>query len=228
MIPTRYAVLVDGAFFLRKLGEKLKRDTSVRRDRSSSTYLDASRAGNAIHELIARAELERDRLLRIYFYDAPPATGTLLHPISKDRTDLTKTPVFERRTRFLEQLELQPDIALRLGSTEVQGWKLGTAALRSIVKNPRALQCDDLVPNITQKGVDLRMGLDLARLALGRLVDQVVVVTGDSDLVPAFRFVRREGLRVILGTLGHGVKQQLKAHADRVIEYCPTGQESAA
>lgn len=44
-----------------------------------------------------------------------------------------------------------------------------------------------------------------------------MAVTGDSDLVPAFEFARREGLRVFLCHLGHGIKRELKAHADRTM-----------
>ena len=73
------------------------------------------------------------------------------------------------------------------------------------------------MPAIEQKGVDLRIGLDIARLALTRSVDVIVAVTADSDLVPAFKFARREGLRVFLCHLGHGIKRQLRAHADRTI-----------
>jgi len=90
--------------------------------------------------------------------------------------------------------------------------------MRHIVKNgARAIQANDLIPNIEQKGVDLRIGLDIARLSLGKLVDIIVVVTGDSDMVPAFKFARREGVRVYLDHLGHGVKRTLKAHVDVVL-----------
>ncbi len=47
--------------------------------------------------------------------------------------------------------------------------------------------------------------------------DVIVTVTGDSDLVPAFKFARREGLRVFLCHLGHAIKRQLHAHADRTM-----------
>jgi uncharacterized LabA/DUF88 family protein len=70
---------------------------------------------------------------------------------------------------------------------------------------------------IEQKRVDLRIGLDIARLALTHAVDVIVTVTADSDLVPAFKFARREGLRVFLCHLGHGIKRQLRAHADRTL-----------
>jgi len=62
------------------------------------------------------------------------------------------------------------------------------------------------------------MVVSSSRLALLHLVDAVVVVTADHDLVPAFRFARREGLRVYLDHLGATfVHRDLIAHADRVL-----------
>jgi uncharacterized LabA/DUF88 family protein len=64
--------------------------------------------------------------------------------------------------------------------------------------------------------------MDMARLALREMVRAAVVVTSDSDFVPAFKFVRREGMRVILATLGHkSLRVQLKEHADVVIDALP-------
>lgn len=60
--------------------------------------------------------------------------------------------------------------------------------------------------------------MDMARLALREQVRAVVVVTGDSDFVPAFKFVRTEGVRVILEPLGHNVRLELKQHADLVLD----------
>jgi uncharacterized LabA/DUF88 family protein len=81
-----------------------------------------------------------------------------------------------------------------------------------------------LVPDISQKGVDLRIGLDIATLAFRRIVDTIVVVAGDSDLVPAFKLARREGLRVYLVTYGHNVTSELSAHVDDMLEctFSPT------
>ncbi len=84
-------------------------------------------------------------------------------------------------------------------------------------KNPREIVANDLIPDIKQKGVDIRIGMDIASLAVKRIVDTLVLVTGDSDFVPAMKFARKEGLRVYLETLGHGVRRQLKVHADYVL-----------
>ena len=63
----------------------------------------------------------------------------------------------------------------------------------------------------------MRIGMDMARLALRDLVRQVVVVTGDSDFVPAFKFVRREGVRVILDLMGENGRVELKQNSDIVL-----------
>ncbi len=73
------------------------------------------------------------------------------------------------------------------------------------------------MPNVEQKGVDFRIGLDIARLSLQRLVEVIVLITGDSDFTPAMKFAHREGVRVYLDHMGHGVKRELKVHADLIL-----------
>lgn len=70
---------------------------------------------------------------------------------------------------------------------------------------------------MAQKGVDIRIGLDIAWIAIKGLADVLVLVTGDSDFVPAMKFARKEGLRVYLDAMGHGIRRELKAHADLVL-----------
>lgn len=63
----------------------------------------------------------------------------------------------------------------------------------------------------------MRIGLDCAALALKRQVHAVVLVTGDSDMVPAMKLARREGLRVYLHTMGQPIIRHIKTHADILI-----------
>lgn len=163
------------------------------------------------------SELTGLSLLRIYFYDAPPATSTAINPLNGQSVNLGRTETHGQRTRFLDELELRPNIALRRGELSVHGWRVRKGALKEIARSRRLLCGDDLELHLEQKGVDLRIGLDIARLALRRLVEVLVVVTGDSDMVPAFKFARREGLRVLLDHLGGPVKRDLKAHVDVVL-----------
>jgi len=205
-LSNRYAILIDGAFFFRKLWSTLKRRPEI-----ADVMAECMRIRN--HTLV-----ERHDLLRIYYYDAFPATGTIKNPISGVSTNLGETEVFRKNMAFLQSLELQPDISLRRGETAARGWNLGPKAIRDLSNERRELVADDFVPNIEQKGVDLRIGLDIARLSLRSLVQEIVVVTGDSDLVPAFRFARREGVRIYLCHMGHGVVRDLKAHTDAILD----------
>jgi uncharacterized LabA/DUF88 family protein len=156
-------------------------------------------------------------LLRIYFYDAQPASGTTVNPISGEKTNPGATKTHALNMALQQKLELRPNFALRLGEAAVHAWKWGSKAIKYLGAAPGAPTADDFVPNIEQKGVDLRIGLDIARLALGHIVDVIVVVTGDRDFVLAFKFARREAVRVYLEHMGHGVKRDLKAHADIVL-----------
>ncbi len=141
----------------------------------------------------------------------------IFNPISKHALALGATKVHSQHADLLLELERMEDFALRLGETNVTGWKVGNRAFRQLVRAPRSLRAEDLVPAVEQKGVDLRIGLDIARLALTHAVDAIITVTADSDLIPAFKFARREGVRVFLCSLAHGIKRQLRAHADRAL-----------
>ncbi len=96
-------------------------------------------------------------------------------------------------------------------------WRIKPNVARDLIKAPRQLTDNDFDLAVEQKGVDMRVGLDIARLALREMVRAVIVATGDSDFVPAFKFARREGVKVILDPMGHNVRVELKQHADVVI-----------
>jgi uncharacterized LabA/DUF88 family protein len=97
-------------------------------------------------------------------------------------------------------LVLKPHFALRIGDTRLspQRWKIKPRVTKELIAQPRQLADTDFDLDLSQKGVDMRIGLDMARLALRETVRTVVVVTGDSDFVAAFKFARREGVKIIL------------------------------
>lgn len=201
----KYAVMIDGGFLTKVLEARLRKFPSA-------TDVDAECKRIREHPSLAGRDL-----LRVYFYHAPPASEILTNPVDGSQVDLGQTVVASRHQSLFDTLELRPDFALRMGETVVHGWKLGAKALVSMAKNPRQPAARDFVPNIEQKGVDLRIGLDIARLSLRSLVDIIVVVTGDSDFVPAFKFARREGIRIYLDHMGHGVRRELKVHTDLIL-----------
>ena len=161
-------------------------------------------------------------LFRVYYYDAPPLGGQKTNPLSRDRYDFGGHSVHAQNARLQEALALTADFAVRRGETVFRGWKLRDQTLDELKLTTRPLTANDLAPDIEQKGVDLRIGLDVASLAVKRIVDTIVLVTGDSDLVPAMKFARREGTRVYLDTMGHGVRRSLKEHADYMFNSTPS------
>lgn len=74
-----------------------------------------------------------------------------------------------------------------------------------------------------QKGVDLRIGLDLATHGRNRVVDVIYLVSGDDDLTEAVEEAQGHGVQVILlavpGQDGrpHGVARHLQRAADGLI-----------
>ena len=125
-------------------------------------------------------------------------------------------------------LILKPNFALRMGQVNLAPgtWRFKPRRAKGLIANPRPLDDDDFELDIAQKGVDMRIGMDMARLALRDMVRAIVVVTGDSDFVPAFKFVRREGVKVILDPLGHNIRPELRQHSDIVV--LSTADQSAS
>lgn len=207
MLKPRYAILIDGGFLKKKLSERLQRHPVIQ---------DVIGECERLQSLADVADYE---LLRIYWYDGTPSSATLPLPVSKAPLNLTATERYRESKSLLDQLVLQPNFSLRLGEVIVSrnGWRLKPNVASKLAKAPRALTDQDFVLDAQQKGVDVRIGMDMARLALREMVRLVIVVTGDSDFVPAFKFVRREGLRVILEPMGQNVLVELKQHADIVL-----------
>ena len=67
---------------------------------------------------------------------------------------------------------------------------------------------------LKQKGVDMRIGLDISTLTLKRHVDTIILIAGDSDFVPAAKLARREGVEFILDPLWQSVNDDLHEHID--------------
>ena len=60
----------------------------------------------------------------------------------------------------------------------------------------------------------MKIGIDISSLSFKKQVDQIVLISGDSDFVPAAKLARREGIDFILDPLGAAVKPNLFEHID--------------
>ncbi|MBV8369634.1 MAG: NYN domain-containing protein [Candidatus Eremiobacteraeota bacterium] len=159
---------------------------------------------------------DNEEMHRVLYYDCKPYDGdgsNKPHPI-----DGPKPPVSIAKQNFfnstLSILKTKPYFAVRLGEVSFDGWALSDRATRDILEHRRAPTSNDFIPVLRQKGVDLRIGLDVALMAKDRLIDRIVVVSGDSDIVPAMKVARREGVQVVLVSLNHAIKGSLREHAD--------------
>jgi uncharacterized LabA/DUF88 family protein len=53
-------------------------------------------------------------------------------------------------------------------------------------------------PNFEQKGVDMRIGIDVVTLSLKKIVERIILFSGDIDMIPAMKLGCREGLQVFV------------------------------
>ena len=134
-------------------------------------------------------------------------------PLSNERMNFGGTDIAVRNKQLIQAVTRYPFFASRLGETVFRGWALKADRLRE--KGPQVeISSADLAPVIQQKGVDMRIALDVASLTLKKLARMIVLVTGDSDFVPVMKFARREGAQVFLVALGHSIRDILVEHAD--------------
>ena len=210
------AVLIDAAFFLNRY-----------------TRLVGSQAPDKVADDLHRFALahmkNRDGavvadLYRIFVYDCPPLSKKLHNPISRQSIDLSKTDEFIFRTAFHDALRTKRKVALRLGRlTDVEGWTLRPQVARRLLTSGKseALSPDDVHYQIRQKGVDMKIGLDVASMAFKKQVQQIVLFTGDSDFVPVAKLARREGIDFILDPMWTPLPPDLNEHTDGLRSTCP-------
>jgi uncharacterized LabA/DUF88 family protein len=67
----------------------------------------------------------------------------------------------------------------------------------------------------------MKLGVDVATLALKRLVNRIVLIAGDADFVPAAKFARREGIDFVLDPMWNSVPPSLFEHIDGLTSKCP-------
>ena len=80
---------------------------------------------------------------------------------------------------------------------------------------PSSLTDADFEPLFEQKGVDMRIGLDIAAYSDNHSVERIILVSGDTDCVPALKYGRRAGLQTVLvEPVGARIAPELVAHAD--------------
>lgn len=186
-LGVKVAVLIDGGH-LRVLAAKAKLHYE-----------------NDLIEKVAHGSVHGDEtLIRVLYYDCAPYKGTVRLPVSGDER------VFDGNDGWVRNLSTRDYFAFRRGELKFRGFKP-----RSIPVAGRALTDDDFKPDFEQKGVDMRIGLDMATFSERRSVDRVILLTGDTDCIPAMKHARKAGLQVALVNMpDHKLSADLLSHAD--------------
>lgn len=156
-------------------------------------------------EKVALACVDADEvLLRVLYYDCARFSGTVKLPISGTDHE------FKSSDQWLRDLAAKDLFAVRRGILKFRGWKPKKVPLAAAT-----LTDADFNADFEQKGVDMRIGLDMATFSEQQSVDRVILVSGDTDCVPAMKHVRKAGLQVVLINLPNARKiPELLWHSD--------------
>jgi uncharacterized LabA/DUF88 family protein len=205
------AILVDGGFYRKRARYLYGTKTPKERADELNNY--------CMKHL--RDKYEARHLYRIFYYDCPPASKNILNPLTQRTENLSRSEEYSWMTDFLDELKAHRKFALRLGRlSEYQlDYYLNIETTRKLLRGDISvadITQDNLTLNIEQKGVDMRIGVDISSLAFKKQVDQIILISGDSDFVPAAKQARREGIDFILDPMGAPIKPDLFEHIDGI------------
>lgn len=202
------AILVDGGFYRR-------RSQSMWGEKSA-----VDRAGELCAYCRAHMKIESNsELYRIFYYDCPPMSKKVYHPFLKKTIDFEKTELYKWTMEFMSELKKKRKFALRLGKlSESQAhYELNPDIVKKICSEKLEfadLKEKDFSLRVEQKGVDMKIGLDISSLAYKHQVGQIILISADSDFVPAAKLARREGIDFILDAMHSTIKPELYEHID--------------
>lgn len=203
------AILVDGGFF-QKRAQYLWKDA------------DPDERANQLMAYCKRHIHKYDHLYRIFYYDCPPSGKIIYHPLLKKQIDLGKSDEYKWMSAFQEEMKKKRKVALRLGRlSEIDvHFNLKADITKKLCAgslNLTDLTERDFVLSIKQKGVDMKLGVDIASVAYKKQVNKIVLIAGDSDFVPAAKLARREGIDFVLDPMGAGIAKDLSEHIDGLV-----------
>ena len=138
-------------------------------------------------------------ILRTYYYHCMPYRGA--PPTQEDEAR------YQSRQRFITALKNLPRFEVRLGRLVIRGTD---AAGKRIFQ---------------QKRVDTMIGVDMALVAAKGKITHAVVVSGDSDMVPAVEAAKSE---CVVVSLWHGSRNGQSKPSTELYEACDDRYEITA
>jgi uncharacterized LabA/DUF88 family protein len=157
-----------------------------------------------IEQFAHRCSAHDEEILRILYYDCAPYTGAAKLPVSGT------TSRFNSSGAWLDDLARRDLFAVRLGVLKFRGYKPVRVPVATAT-----LSDNDFKPDFEQKGVDMRIGLDIATFSQIKTIDRIVLISNDTDCIPAMKHGRKAGLQiVVVELLGCRTAPEMLAHAD--------------
>ena len=146
-----------------------------------------------------------EEILRVLYYDCAPFIGNVRLPVTG------QMQIMSGSDEWLHDLAARDLFAVRRGVLKFRGFKP-----RKTPVNPSGPLTDaDFEPDFEQKGVDMRIGLDIAAYSANKSVNRIVLVSNDTDCVPAMKYGRKAGLQVVIVRIPNcNPSKELVAHAD--------------
>lgn len=169
MITT--AILVDGGFYRKRAKFLWGQKSAEQRAKELYSYCKAH-----IEDYPKDKPNEQRYLYRVLYYDCMPIKKSLYHPLEKKNIDYGRSDTYLWMEIFLEQLKTKRKFALRLGelSDSYAGIGLNPEATKKLCSGKISvdnLSERDLSFSLGhQKGVDMKIGLDIASLSYNRSV----------------------------------------------------------
>lgn len=148
---------------------------------------DIAKLGEEIRKVVSNKLRDNIDILRMFYYDCLPYQSRI--PTSEEAER------FSKKRKYFYSIGRLPRVEVREGRLKFCGIDKQTGK-----------------PIFQQKRVDLQLGLDFALLSGKRAIAHAAIVSGDSDLLPAFEIAKEEG---ILVWLFHGPTKSCK-------DGCPT------
>ncbi len=213
--PVKIAILIDGGFFVKRFNQLYNKDR----------MMTGEQVADHLQTMAMKHVGDNNILYRIFYYDCMPLDKKVHNPVTKKPMNFSETPQYKFRVELMEALKKKRKVAIRMGSLkDNNNWNIRPARVKELLS--KKISIDDLGENdvyldIKQKGIDMKIGVDIATLALKKFVDTIVLFSGDSDFVPAAKLARREGIDFILDPMQANVEPQLFEHIDGISNSSP-------
>ena len=159
-----------------------------------------------VETLVSRIQSSypQSELFRVNYYDCAPFDGCLTAP-DGEQINYGETVLYQKKMDYLNALAEMDQFQVCLGRIAFKSWSVDPDDTKSYK------------PNFQQKGVDVKIGLDMAAMAMKKVADKFVLITADADFLDPIKFVRQEGIQVYLCPLNNPISGELRRNCDFVL-----------